>query len=206
MANNIHAQSHYTAQRRPSTGSELVSLGVFTVIIAVVSTVCNMIGVLGPQIQPVGAVLAAILNGIPFILFLRRVQHFGLVTAMATLLGLISAMLGHGLVGVPIAALVGLLTDAILRGGGYADPRRGVLGYGVFGLYPLGNLLPLLFMRDAMVERYAGTPNEEWVRAFSEFFSAPMILALGVLLFLGGLAGGWLGQRMARTYFSRAGL
>ncbi|MBP2332399.1 lipopolysaccharide export LptBFGC system permease protein LptF [Corynebacterium freneyi] len=78
-----------------STGSELVAVGVFTVIIAVINFLCNVIGVFGPQIQPFGAVLAVIIIGIPFALFIRRINHFGLVTVMATLLALIFTLFGH---------------------------------------------------------------------------------------------------------------
>ncbi|RRO97852.1 ABC transporter permease, partial [Corynebacterium bovis] len=43
-------------------------------------------------------------------------------------------------------------------------------------------------------------------RRFSDFLSTPMVLAMIVILFVASLIGGWLGQRVLRTYFSRAGL
>ncbi|WPF66754.1 MULTISPECIES: MptD family putative ECF transporter S component [unclassified Corynebacterium] len=192
--------------RTPLSGRDLVTVGIFTVILAVINVLCNAIGVFGPEVQPFGAVTAVIINGIPFALFIRRVQGFGLVTITATLLSLISGLLGDAFVGVPIAFLLGLLADLIIRSGGYRDARRTILGYGIFGIYPIGSLLPLLFMRDDIVARYAEHSDPEWAQRFSDFLSTPMIVAMIVILFVAALIGGWIGQRVLRSYFSRAGL
>ncbi|MEL4211807.1 MptD family putative ECF transporter S component [Corynebacterium bovis] len=188
------------------SGRDLVTVGIFTVILAVINVVCNMIGAFGPEVQPFGAVVAVIVNGIPFALFIRRVHGFGLVTITATLLSLISGLAGDAFVGVPIAFVLGLIADLVIRSGGYRDAGRTILGYGIFGIYPVGSLLPLLFMRDDIIARYAQNSDPEWARRFSDFLSTPMVLAMIVILFVASLIGGWLGQRVLRTYFSRAGL
>ncbi|WP_370513940.1 MptD family putative ECF transporter S component [Corynebacterium sp. zg331] len=188
------------------TGRDLVTVGIFTVIFAVINVLFNVIGVLGPEVQPFGAVAAIIVNGIPFALFIRRVHGFGLVTTAATLLSLISGLLGDAFVGVPIAFLLGLIADLIIRSGGYRDAGRTILGYGIFGIYPIGSLLPLLFMRDEIITRYAENSDPEWAQRFSDFLSTPMVIAMIVLFFLAALIGGWIGQRVLRSYFSRAGL
>lgn len=202
MANNATR----TNGKGASTGSELVAVGVFTVIIAVIHFVCNIIGVFGPQIQPFGAILAVVIIGIPFALFIRRIHHFGLVTVMATLLALIFTLFGHHLVSVLFAFVFGLIADVIIRSGNYSDPKSIILGYAFFGIYPMGNVLPLLFMRDDILARYTQGANAEWAQAFSDFLTTPMVIALTIVCFVAALFGGWLGQRMLRTYFSRAGL
>ena len=144
--------------------------------------------------------------GIPFALFIRRINHFGPVTVMATLLALIFTLFGHHLVSVLFALVFGLIADLIIRSGNYSDPKRTIVGYAFFGIYPMGNVLPLLFMRDDIIARYTQGANAEWARAFGEFLSTPMVLALTAICFVAALFGGWLGQWALRSYFSRAGL
>ena len=188
--NDVNRETSKGAVKGASTADELVAVGVFTVIIAVINFLCNIIGVFGPQVQPFGAVLAVIIIGIPFALFIRRINHFGPVTVMATLLALI----------------FGLIAGLIIRSGNYSDPKRTIVGYAFFGIYPMGNVLPLLFMRDDIIARYTQGANAEWARAFGEFLSTPMVLALTAICFVAALFGGWLGQWALRSYFSRAGL
>lgn len=204
--NDVNRETSKGAVKGASTADELVAVGVFTVIIAVINFLCNIIGVFGPQVQPFGAVLAVIIIGIPFALFIRRINHFGPVTVMATLLALIFTLFGHHLVSVLFALVFGLIADLIIRSGNYSDPKRTIVGYAFFGIYPMGNVLPLLFMRDDIIARYTQGANAEWARAFGEFLSTPMVLALTAICFVAALFGGWLGQWALRSYFFRAGL
>ena len=150
--------------------------------------------------------LAVIINGIPFALFIRRINHFGLVAVMATLVALIFTLFGHHLVSVLFALIFGLIADLTIRSGNYSDPNRTIVGYAFFGIYPMGNILPLLFMRDDLLARYTQGANAEWARAFDEFLSTQMVFILTATCFVAAIFGGWLGQRTLRSYFSRAGL
>lgn len=202
MSNSIQSDHNNNSH----TGRDLVSVGIFTVIIAFINFVCNIIGVFGPEIQPVGGVIAVIINGIPFALFVRRINTFGLVTTMAVLLSLIFTLAGDSIVALPIALALGLIADLIIRSGGYSTAGRTILGYAFFGIYPVGSVLPLLFMRDAMIERFAERSDAEWAERFSDFLSTPVLLGLVIVMFVGALFGGWLGQKALKNYFSRAGM
>ncbi|MEJ4111898.1 MptD family putative ECF transporter S component [Corynebacterium kroppenstedtii] len=195
-----------TPNKKASTGSELVAVGIFTVIILVIHTLCNIIGVLGPEVQPFGGVVAVIINGIPFMLFLRRIHHFGLITSMTLLISVVLVLMGHHPIGIPLALACGLIADIIVTSGTFAHRNRNILGYAFFALYPMSGIFPLLFMRHQLIEMYTKQADAHWAQSFSDFFSAPMVFGIGAGCFIAGLIGGWLGQRLVRTYFSRAGL
>ena len=50
--NDVNRETSKGAVKGASTADELVAVGVFTVIIAVINFLCNIIGVFGPQVQP----------------------------------------------------------------------------------------------------------------------------------------------------------
>lgn len=188
------------------SSKELISLGIFTAVYAVVYLVCNMVGAINPVFQLVGAVVAALINGITYMLFLARVRRFGLITLMALILGVLVTLGGHHPISVVTALVAGLIADLIARSGGYRKAGATVLSYGLFGLWVVGAYLPLLFLRESVLIEYQRQMGPEWTEAFARLFSPTVIVAMLVGTVLVGLLGGLIGRRALAKHFERAGL
>lgn len=57
---------------------QLIQLGIYTVIYFFIYVLINSIAILTPILTPVAAYLSVIIAAIPFMLFLQRVEQFGL--------------------------------------------------------------------------------------------------------------------------------
>lgn len=194
-----------TAPRRFGP-KQLVTLGIFLALYGVIHLLCNMLGALGPIFVPIGALLAALINGTTFALLLTRVVRFGTLTLFAGLLGVIFVLLGDYVLDIPIALVVGAIADAIASRGAYRGRWTNVLAYGVFALWPIGSTLPLLFMRDRLIATYRESMGADWADRFSSLMSPAAIVALMAALFVTGCLGGMVGQRILRTHFQPAGV
>lgn len=74
-----------------------------------------------PVFIPILSVLVPLVGGIPFMLFLTKVKKFGMVFIMA---------------------------DLILKSGDYKSAKKGVLGYGIFSTWLIGNYVSIVVTRD----------------------------------------------------------
>ena len=188
------------------TSRELISLGIFTAVFAVIHYIFNMLGAIAPVLQLIGGNLSIIVNGITFMLFLTRVRHFGLVTLFALLLGILVTLTGHHPISLLTALLAGLGADALASRGGFRAPWPTILSYGVFSLWIIGAYLPLLFMRDALLAEYRQQMGDQWAEGFAQLFSPAVVILMIAVTFLVGLVGGFIGRRALAKHFERAGL
>ena len=103
---------------------DLINLGLFTVLYFVIGCcVAIPIGFV-PIFMPILGALWALITGIPFMLFLTRVKKFGMVTIMGILSGLLMGLTGMGFWGVLTGAIFGLISDLILKSGGYKSVKK----------------------------------------------------------------------------------
>lgn len=188
------------------TPKELIALGIFTAVYTVIYMAFNMLGAVAPILQLVGATLAALLNGITFMLFLTRVRHAGLITLMALLLGILVTIAGHHPISIVTALVAGIAADVIASRGGYRATVPTVVAYGVFNLWVAGGYLPLLFMRDSVLSEYRRQMGDQWADAFNALFSPAVIILLIIGTVVVGMIGGWIGRRALSKHFERAGL
>ncbi|WP_058235054.1 MptD family putative ECF transporter S component [Devriesea agamarum] len=188
------------------TAKELISLGIFTAVYTVIYLLFNSIGAIAPVLQLVGAIIAVLLNGITYMLFLTRVHHFGLITLMALLLGILVTLGGHPPISILTALVAGLIADVIAARGGFRAAWATVVSYGVFCLWVIGAFLPLLFMREEVLGEYRRQMGDEWANAFTSLFSTPVIIGMLVAMVVVGMIGGLIGRRALSKHFERAGL
>ncbi|MDU7165574.1 MptD family putative ECF transporter S component, partial [Finegoldia magna] len=68
------------------TAKDLINVGIYTAIYLVIFFVTGMLGAV-PILYPTIFILIPILTGIPFMLFLTKVEKFGMVSLMGIILG-----------------------------------------------------------------------------------------------------------------------
>ncbi|MGF6188794.1 MptD family putative ECF transporter S component [Serratia sp. 2723] len=187
--------------------AELITLGIFSVIIITINMAINMLAVLSPFLIPITKVLSGMIAGIPFMLYLARVEQKGLISLMAMVLAVVMVLAGDYVLTLVSALVAGGIADVICSAA-RKNQRRSlmVLGYGIFNLWPVGGLLPLLFMRQKIEAQVAQQLGQEYAHSFSALFSVPVICWLLAGIFVSGLLGAVIGLGVLNKHFVRSGL
>ena len=183
---------------------DLINLGLFTGLYFVIGCcVAIPIGVV-PIFMPILGALWALITGIPFMLFLTRVKKFGMVTIMGILIGL--GLTGMGFWGVLTGAIFGLISDLILKSGGYKSVKKSLIGYAVFSIWIVGTYIPMYFMVEDSRASFAASFGEEYadkVMAVMPMWSIVLVIA-GIFVF--AILGGLLGKALLKKHFAKAGI
>lgn len=189
------------------SAQDLITIGIFAALYVVIVFAINAFGFLNPVVMLVALAAGIVAGGVPFMLFLTRVRHTGMVVIFAAITSGLMTLIGHPPVGLPITLLCALLAEIVLWFGGYRSRRMGVLAYTVYSLWYCTPLLPIFYARD---EYFADPAMQQMGQAYIEQMNdllSPSVLGVfsaSTLLF--GLLGGWLGSRMLRKHFEKAGL
>ncbi|MDO5746658.1 MAG: MptD family putative ECF transporter S component [Actinomycetaceae bacterium] len=184
-------------------GQDAITIGIFTALYLVIAA-AGMAGLIfGPVAMTVTVVAVALINGITFMMFVSRVYSAYAIFIMGVVMALL--MLAHGWT-TALALLVssGVSTLCILRP---RDPdankrplvkRRSkvslVVAYAVFNLWYIGPILPIYLWQDSK------NP------AMLAFYTPTTMAITEVLTFIFSLIGAWLGIRLRKRHFERAGL
>ncbi|MDR2114080.1 MAG: MptD family putative ECF transporter S component [Bifidobacteriaceae bacterium] len=185
---------------------DLISVGVFTVLYIVVVGVFGQLGALVPILQVLGPVYIPLLAGVVFMLFLTRVNRFGLVTALGFLVGLLVLATGQSYWVAVLALVLAPSADYIFKLGGYRKWPYTVAGYVVFSEMLIGTVIPLFFARPAFLNRLEGRHDAAWVRQLVDLTPSWMFGVMVAELALGAVLGAYLGRRLLRKHFERAGI
>ena len=185
---------------------DLINLGLFTVLYFVLGCcVAIPIGFV-PIFLPILGALWTLITGIPFMLFLTRVNKFGLVTLMGILSGLLMGLTGMGYWGVPLGLVFGFIGDMILKSGDYKSARKGLIGYAVFSLWMVGTYVPMYFMVEASWKSFADSFGNEYADKVMAVMPTWSIVLVIAGIFVCALIGGVIGQKLLKKHFEKAGI
>ena len=116
---------------------DLINVGIFTAIYFVLFFASMMLGYI-PIFIPLLGLVCPIVCGIPFMLYLTKVNKFGMVTLTGILLGLLNMIIGSGITVLITGVVFGLIGDLIIKSGNYTKWTSIMLGYAVFSLWIMG--------------------------------------------------------------------
>lgn len=188
------------------TVKDLINVGVFTVIYMLIVAVLGQLGALLPLTQVFGPLYIPLVTGIPFMLFLTRVKHFGMVTAMGLLVGALVLATGQSYWVLVIGIVCAPAADAIMAWGHYRSWPRTVLGYIVFALPMIGTVIPLFFARAEFQAKVAGRKDAAWVQAIDALTPMWMFPVMIAMIVVGATIGAFVGRAMLKKHFERAGI
>lgn len=186
---------------------DLINIGVFGALYLVVVFGINMLGFINPAVMLVALVASIVAGGIPFMLFLTRVRHAGMVTIFAIVTAGLLMLSGHPLISFVISVGCALVAEAIIWAGRYRSRRLSVLAYGVYSAWYVGPMMPIFFDREA----YFSGPSmqmmgADYVSQMQSLLSPGVLVAFDLATIVFGLLGGLLGLRLMRKHFEKAGL
>ncbi|MDR1431141.1 MAG: MptD family putative ECF transporter S component [Propionibacteriaceae bacterium] len=188
------------------TTKNLIDVGVFTVLYIVVVGVFGQLGALIPILQVLGPFYIPALAGVVFMLFLTRVDRFGMVSLFGVLVGLLVLATGQSYWVPVLAVFLAPLADFIFKLGGYKSWPHTVLGYLVFSQMLIGMVVPLFFARESFLAKISGRHDAAWVQTLVDLTPNWMFAVMIAELALGAVVGAYVGRALLRKHFERAGI
>ncbi|MFI6908363.1 MptD family putative ECF transporter S component [Nonomuraea sp. NPDC050394] len=204
MTTTTPAERHLDVAMSPK---DLINIGVFGALYIAVVFAINMLGFVNPAVMLIALVASIVAGGIPFMLFLTRVRHAGMVTIFAIVTAGLLMLTGHPLISFVITIGCALVAEVIIWFGRYGSRRLSVLAYAVYSAWYAGPMMPIFYDRDAY---FAGPSMQmmgaDYVSQMRTLLSPAVLLAFDVSTIVFGLLGGLLGLRLTRKHFEKAGL
>ena len=189
------------------TARDLLSVAIFAVLYFVIVFAIAMLGIISPLVMLLTLPLAAIAAGIPYLLFLTRVRHAGMVTLFGLVVALLYLVMGQPWQSTLTTIALSALAELILATGRYRSKWAAIWTYTLFSAWFVGPWIPLFLDRDAYLHSPGmAAMGEDYVAAFDQIVSMPAVLAMSAATVVCGLLGALLGTALLRKHFVRAGL
>lgn len=186
---------------------DLLSVAIFAVIYFVIVFVVAMLGIISPLVMLITLPLSPIAAGIPYMLFLTRVRHAGMVTLFGVVVALIFLMMGHPWQSTVVTIVLSLIAEFVLAAGRYKSKWAAIWTYTVFSIWFIGPWIPLFLDRDAyLVAESKGTMGSAYMSQFADTVTIPAVLIMVAASVVCGFLGALLGTATLRKHFRKAGL
>lgn len=185
---------------------DLLNLGIFGTIYVVVMAIAGMAGSAAPGLVFGTLVVAAFVNGTVYMLYLTRVDRFGMVFILAIIMAIIMVSVGRAWTVVLTALVFGLLAELILALTKYRNTVANIFSYAVFTLWFIGPLLPMIWFTNEYFKNVSQESGADYARAMMDFFTLPVIAGFGAAIFIMGMLGAWLGSVLIKRHFEKSGI
>ena len=186
---------------------DFLTVAIFAVIYIVVIFAVAMLGIISPLVMVITLPLAPLVAGIPYMRFLSRVRHGGMVTLFGIVFGLASMGWGHPWQSALVVIGCSLIAEIVLFAGRYRSKWAAIWAYTIFSAWMIGPWIPLFLDRDAyLASQGVDAMGSEYAAQMDTVMSAPVILGLWGAGIVFGFLGGLLGSAVLRKHFVQAGL
>ncbi len=183
---------------------DLINVGIYTAICAVLVCAVAMTGII-PIMMVLLVVFVPILTGIPYMMFLTKVNKFGMILIMNVLMGAFMWVTGMSYYALIVGTISGLIAEFIYRSGDYRSKKLGIIAYAVSGLYCWANYFGIFFNADAYFSTRQNF-GQEYIDSVTRMLPAWMCPVLLVVDFVCGIIGGWIGAKVLKKHFEKAGI
>ena len=186
-------------------GKDLINIGIYVAIYCVIMTAVAMLGFI-PIMMPMLCVLVPLIGGIPMMLFMTKVNKFGMITIYAMIVGLFLWVTGMGYWPFIFGIIFGFIADKIAQSGNYKSSQKTMISYAVFCLVIFGNFIPLLINADAYFvtrQSFGQAYITELSAIMSHTWLAPALAAATLIC---GLIGAGIGKALLKKHFVKAGI
>lgn len=194
-----------SAEKKGLKPKDLINIGIFTALYFIIIMAVAMLGYV-PIFIPLLVVICPLVGGIPYMLYITKVGHFGMVFVMGTILGILMGLGGMGVYAFVTGPVFGLLADFVLRSGKYSSAGRAVISHGVLSLWLIGNYIPIVVNRASYFAGIASGFGQEYADTLSSYIPDWSLLPLAAAAFVAGCIGAVIGKKLLRKHFERAGI
>ena len=184
---------------------DLIHVGVYTAIYIVVFFTVGMINAI-PFLYPLLFILVPLITGIPFMLFLTKVEKFGMVSIMAVIIGIFWYIMGYTWIPTVSFIVLGLISDFVMKTGKYKKFSMNILGFVIFSCSMLGLPAPMWLMTETYMAGVREAMGEKYVMEVTKFMPPWMGFVALVCIIISSIFGAFIGRRMLKKHFERAGI
>ena len=191
--------------RNRLNGKDFINIGIYTAIYFVISIALAMTGLI-PIFLILLSSMIGIVGGIPFMLFLTKVDKFGMVSIMGVILAVFWYLMGYTYIPTITYILAGVLSDLVFSFGKYKSFKFDVIGYWIFSCGMIGCAAPMWLMTATYMEQVRVAMGDEYVAGIAKYMPSWMGFAgIGIIL-VSSIIGAFLGRKMLKKHFERAGI
>ncbi len=185
---------------------DLVTIGIFGAIYFVISLLVAVLGIF-PKLIIIIPPLTALLGGVVVMLFMAKVPKRWALFILGMITPLLMWAMGHTYV-VPLTALVFIgIAEFVFRKGGFKSLKYNSLAYATFSLWSMGAILQMVLLQERYIEMQTSAGiAEETILELVSLITPINIILIAVLTFLGGLLGAFIGKKMLKKHFEKAGV
>ena len=205
-SNKFHIfRRYFVMQSNKLNAKDLINVGIYTAIYLVVFFVIGMLNAI-PILYPLTYFITPIVTGIPFMLFLTKVDKFGMVSIMGVILAVFWYLMGYTYIPTITYILAGVLSDLVFSFGKYKSFKFDVIGYWIFSCGMIGCAAPMWLMTATYMEQVRVAMGDEYVAGLAKYMPSWMGFAgIGIIL-VSSIIGAFLGRKMLKKHFERAGI
>ena len=205
-SNKFHIfRRYFVMQSNKLNAKDLINVGIYTAIYLVVFFVIGMLNAI-PVLYPLTYFIAPVVTGIPFMLFLTKVDKFGMVSIMGVILAVFWYLMGYTYIPTITYILAGVLSDLVFSFGKYKSFKFDVIGYWIFSCGMIGCAAPMWLMTTTYMEQVRVAMGDEYVAGLAKYMPSWMGFAgIGIIL-VSSIIGAFLGRKMLKKHFERAGI
>ncbi|MCR5785646.1 MAG: MptD family putative ECF transporter S component [Eubacterium sp.] len=183
---------------------DLINVGIYAAICVVASCAVGMLGII-PVMMLLLVVFLPLITGIPYMMFLTKVNKFGMILLMNIILGLVMWITGMSYYSLIVGTISGLIAEFVYRKGNYKSKNLGILAYAFANIYIWANYFGIFYNAEA----YFSTRQQygqEYIDAVTALLPAWMCPVLLITDFVFSLIGGWFGTKVLKKHFEKAGI
>lgn len=144
--------------------------------------------------------------GIPMMLYYTKIKKFGMLTITGIICGVFFFLIGYTWIGFVGWTIGGILGDLVLKAGQYKSFKVTVLSYACFSLGMMGCPANLWLAGETYWEDIHSSMGDQFANTLQSLMPPWMLYVGLIILFVGGICGAFLGHKMLKKHFERAGI
>lgn len=186
---------------------DFISIGVFSVLFAVVLFLFGAVGGLLAALFPLFGVFGFLVYGIVVMYLLAKVPKRGVMLLLGAITAVIYFLIGaYG--PIPLFVLAGGIVGELIAGSGhYRSFPRIVIGYAAYSiLIWFGFMSPLVFSMQSYIDASVASYGAEYTRMLLDFAHGPLLIAAGIGTVAGAIDGAFLGRKLFKKHFEKIGV
>lgn len=189
-----------------STAQKVVYTGVFTAVYFVIFFSIGMLGFFGPQFMLISSPLTFLIEGTVIILMLNKVRSFGALTSLGIIVGLLTMLTGHPWTTFVMICVTAFVGDLVAKSGEYRNQKKNILAFAILQVWYLGAWLPVFYASDAYFADIAQQMGQAYADQMRALYTPTVLIIFTIVGFLISLLGGWIGVKLLKRNFQKAGL
>lgn len=187
---------------------DFISVGIFSLIYVAVAFVIGGIVQMTPITFPLMPPIVALFNGTIFMLYVAKIPKRWALTILGIIGGILLFVTGMFWMMSALFVVFGFLADIICASAQFKSFRRNLMAYCVIALSPMGAYIPMAVMPLQFDEFMKSKGDFE---AFSDVIHSiganwwiiPLMILATILC---AMIGGFIGRKLLRKHFEKAGI